>query len=428
MPFFPLRVEHADGCNLWDSSGRRFLDCFGMAGTALTGYRHERVVAALRGALEEDFQLLTPLVPGRAAQELAERVVRLVGGHGDHSVWLGSSGAAAVDMLVRLAPAATGRPRLVSYEGGHHGLTLGAAAASADAAQRHRPPSSGIPKAPYPDPYRCPWGPCDESECSLRCLAFLNEHVLGIVSPHEQTAAILIEPIQSASGEIVPPDNYLPALRALCDREGIALLVDEVKTGLGRTGKMFAYEHSGIAPDAVVLGKGLGGGLPLAAVVGRIDLLDQEVPAAETLGGAPLPCHAALATLDIIEEQDLAGNARDRGRELLDGLRTITRSHPLVGHVRGKGLMIGVELVSDRSARTPSAVDARRLGALCYEQGLLVKLGGLRGNVVGLTPPLTLSSEESRRALEVLERCLGDLAAGRVDDERVAAVWTLPPE
>ena len=302
-------------------------------------------------------------------------------------------------------------------------MTVESGRASADRTQRHFLGAASIAKAPFPDPYRCPWGPCDPQECSLRCLRFLDEHTLGILSPHDQTAAILIEPIQSSSGEIIPPDNYLPALRELCDRHGIWLIVDEVKTGLGRTGRMFGFEHSSISPDAVVMGKGLGGGLPLSAVVGRAELLDHGVVTVQTFGGSVVACHAALATLEVIENEDLIHNAAEQGKVLLEGLNELTRDYSVVGNVRGRGLILGIEFVTDRSSRNPNPLDAQRLAYLCYENGLLVKYGGLYDNVVGLTPALTFSSIDVQLALEIVGRALADLAAGRFDDRRVWKLW-----
>jgi 4-aminobutyrate aminotransferase len=417
LPYHPLVIAEAHGARIVARDGSEYLDFNAMAATVLTGYGHPAVRAAIVAAVESDFQQLTPLLPNEASVGLAERLVACAPVHPAKRVWYGCSSGDAIDCLVKIAPAAARRPRLVSYIGAHHGMTIGSGALSGDMTQRRFLGAPNIVKAPFPDPYRCPWGPCDRGECSLRCLDFLDEYVLSEQSPHEETAAIFIEPIQSNAGEIVPPANYLPALRALCDRHGIWLIADEVKTGLGRTGLMFAIQHAGITADAVVLGKGLGGGLPLAAIVGRDEILDVGVTTAQTLSGSPVACSAALATLSVIEGEALVERAAQLGRTLHDGLAELMNVHRLVGDVRGLGLMAGIELVTDRTTREPGRLEAIRVGRRCFDLGLLVKVGGRLGNVIGLTPPLTISEQDLAQALAILDGALADVASGRLDRE-----------
>jgi 4-aminobutyrate aminotransferase len=229
-----------------------------------------------------------------------------------------------------------------------------------------------------------------------------------------------MEAVQSDGGEVVPPANVIPALRELCDRHGIWLVFDEVKTGLGRTGRMFAFEHSGVVPDAVTFGKPLGGGLPLSAVVGRAELLDVPTFSLFTLGGSPVPCAAALATLDVIEDEGLVENAARMGERLLDGLCSLQAHSRLIGDVRGRGLIAGVELVADRASREPAPLDTHRLVYRCFELGLLTIYAGLAGNVVELTPPLTITADEIDEGLAIIERALADVEAGRFDDAKLA--------
>jgi 4-aminobutyrate aminotransferase len=418
--FYPFVHERGEGTRVFDADGNEYLDLIAGAGVVQTGHRHARVRDAIVDELDRAWSNMHCCYPNVRATELGERLCGLLPGDFEKRAWFGATGSDANDCVGRLAPMATGRKRLVSYVGAYHGQTAGSAALSGHSAQARSIGPGNVTKVPYPYPYRCPWGPCDAEECSLKCLDFVEEYALGAVSPAEDTAAVILEPIQSDGGDIVPPNNYLPALRELCDRHGIWLVVDEVKTGLGRTGRMFAFEHSAIEPDAITLGKPLGGGLPLSAVVGRRELLDVDAFALYTLGGSPVPSAAALATLDVLEDERLPYNAARTGELLLDGLRELQNRHETIGEVRGRGLMIGVELVEDRDTRVPAAKDAARLVYRCFELGLLVIYCGLQGNVIEFTPPLTLSERDVDEALETFDRALSDVEAGRFDDAKLA--------
>ena len=418
--FYPLVAAEAHGVQIWDADGHEYLDLTGSAGVAQTGYGHPRVAAAIADALERQPTGMLCCHAHEAAVELAGRLCELVPGKLPKKAWFGATGSDANDCVARLLPMATGRRRLVTFVGGYHGTTTGSAGLSGHQAQASVIGGGNVTKAPYPDPYRCAFGPCDRDGCSLRCLDQLERYVLGAISPAEDTAAILMEAIQSDGGEVVPPANVIPALRELCDRHGIWLVFDEVKTGLGRTGRMFAFEHSDVVPDAVTLGKPLGGGLPLSAVVGPRELLDVPTYSLFTLGGSPVPCAAGLATLDVIRDEGLVENAARMGERLLDGLSSIQGASQLVGDVRGKGLIVGIELVTDRKTREPAPRDAHRLVYRCFELGLLTIYAGLAGNVIELTPPLTIGPDEIDHALGILERALADVEAGRFDDAKLA--------
>jgi 4-aminobutyrate aminotransferase len=419
---YPFALGRTDGTRVYDLDGREYYDWEGSVCVAATGYRHPHIRAAIQRTLDAEYSHLLPIYPSEPAVELAERLVELTPGSFDKKVWFGASGSDALDCLVKLLPRIPGRPRLISYIGAHHGLTIGAGLISGESIQARFLNAGNITKAPYPYPYRCAWGPCDPDGCSLKCLRFLEEEILGGISPPEETAAIFFEPVQSFGGEIVPPRNYPPALRELCDRYGIALVMDEVKTGLGRTGRMFATNHWNVIPDVVALGKPLGGGLPLSAVVARSELLEGHPVTAQALAGSPAPCAAAVAVLEVIQEENLAENAAVIGARLLDGLRDIQKRRRLIGEVRGLGMILGVELVQDHSSRTPAPLDAARLAYRCYELGLLVICLGRHGNVIEITPPLTTTADEVDAALAIFEEALADIEAGRFDDAK------LPPQ
>jgi 4-aminobutyrate aminotransferase len=418
--FYPFVHAGGSGVRVYDPDGNEYLDFMAAAGVLQAGAGHPKVRAAIVEELDRSWSTMHCCYPNVRATELAERLCGLVPGDFAKKAWFGTTGSDANDCVARLAPMATGRRRLVSFVGAYHGQTAGSAALSGHSTHAKLIGPGNVTKVPYPYPYRCPYGPCDPGGCSLRCLELVETFALAAVSPAEDTAAIVLEPIQSDGGDIVPPANYLPALRELCDRHGIWLVVDEVKTGLGRTGRMLCIEHAGVVPDAVSLGKPLGGGLPLSAVVGRRELLDVDTYSLSTLSGSPVPCAAALATLDVIEEERLAANAARMGESLQAGLRALAARHPLIGEVRGQGLMIGVELVRDQATKEPAAREAARLVYRCFELGLLVIYCGLTGNVIEMTPPLTIGDAEVSEALEILDQALGDVEAGRFDDAKLA--------
>lgn len=418
--FYPLVVAASNGMRVVDPDGNEYLDFMAAAGVLQAGAGHPHVRSAIVEELDRSWSTMHCCYPSVRATELAERLCRLLPGDFPRKAWFGTTGSDANDCVARLAPLATGRKRLVSYIGAYHGQTAGSAALSGHSTHAKLVGAGNVTKVPYPYPYRCPFGPCDPDGCSLRCLELVETFALGAVSPPEDTAAIVLEPVQSDGGDIVPPANYLPALRELCDRHGIWLVVDEVKTGLGRTGRMFGFEHAGVVPDAISLGKPLGGGLPLSAVVGRRELLDADTYHLSTLSGSPVPCAAALATLDVIEREHLAERAAESGERLRAGLRDLAARHPLIGDVRGRGLMIGIELVRDRGTKEPAAREAARLVYRCFELGLLVIYCGLAGNVIELTPPLVIGQAEIDEALAVLDHALADVEAGRFDDAKLA--------
>jgi 4-aminobutyrate aminotransferase len=232
-----------------------------------------------------------------------------------------------------------------------------------------------------------------------------------------------VEGVQSDGGDVVPPDNYMPALEAMCRRHGILLLFDEVKVGFGRTGKMFSFEHWNVTPDAVAMGKSIGSGVAaLSAVVGRSEILDAGAAInMYTVAGNPVSCTAGLATLDYIQNHGLIENARQVGSVLLDGFRARSGRHPLIGDVRGKGMILGVELVHDRATKEPAAREAAKLVYRCKELGLILFYGGIYSNVIEITPPLTMTRAQAERGLDIIDQALADVEAGRFPDEKLAA-------
>jgi 4-aminobutyrate aminotransferase len=417
--FYPFVVASGSGNRLTDPDGNQYLDFIAAGGVAQAGYGHPIVREAIVAELDRSWSNMHCCYPNERTTELAERLCERLPGDFDKKAWFGTTGSDANDCLFKLVPLATGRPRMITFVGAYHGQTTGSASLSGHQTQARIGGAPTVTKVPYPYPYRCQFGPCSPDECSLKCLRFIEDYALRVVSPADQTAAVLMEPMQSDGGDVLPPDNFIPALRDLCDREGIWLLFDEVKTGMGRTGRFFAFEHTGVQADAVSMGKPLGGGLPLSAVLGRRELLDADAFALYTLGGSPVPAAAGLATLDVIEREALIANAEKMGARLLEGLRALMDDHALIGDVRGRGLMLGMELVRSRETREPAGREAAMLAYRCFELGLLVIYCGLDGNVIEMTPPLTLTEPDVDEGLRILDRALADVEAGTVDASKV---------
>jgi 4-aminobutyrate aminotransferase len=280
---------------------------------------------------------------------------------------------------------------------------------------------SNIVKIPYPDPYRRPFLPHPDQSLTEQCLSYLEDVLFATICPPDDVAAIFVEGIQADSADIVPPDDFLPQLRSLCDRYGIYLVIDEVKIGLGRTGKMFSYEHAGIEPDIVLLGKALGAGLPLSAIIGPSEVLDVGTGLAlYTISGNATSCAAALAGLDVVERDNLVDQAGRVGRYLLNRLETLIR-HSQVGDVRGRGMICGVDLVTDRESKRPDSALAARVVYRAWQLGLIVFYAGTYSNVLEITPPLILTEAEVDEGVAILDQAIDDAVNGRVDEAAVAA-------
>lgn len=418
--FFPHVTESGEGARLRDGEGREYVDFSAGWAVANTGYSHPYVRQRIAEQLDRATfgSLLSSM--HRPAVELAQRLTELVPGDFPKKVWYGLSGSDASETIGRLLPMATGKRRIVSFIGAYHGSTAGSMAMSAHVAWTPFITGGHVVKVPYPAPYRPPFGgDGDSGEAAIR---FLEDYIFKTICPPDDVAGIIVEAIQSDGGDIVPPADFLPMLEDLCRRHDICLVVDEVKVGMGRTGKMFAFEHSGITPDAVVMGKSLGGGLPLSAVVARQEILDvAPATALFTTGGNIVSCAAGLATVEAIEQDGLVENARTVGTYLHDKLAALMDHHALIGDVRGVGLMQGVELVQDRETKEPAPLAAAKVVYRAYELGLVVYYVGMFSNVLEITPPLVITQAEVDEGVAILDQALSDVEAGRVSDEAVAA-------
>ncbi|MBN1643023.1 MAG: acetyl ornithine aminotransferase family protein [Anaerolineae bacterium] len=409
---YPFVMDHGSGAEVWDVDGNRFLDlCAGIAVCA-TGHGHPHVVQAIQEQAARFLHMSGAdfYYPGQV--RLAERLSALAPIGTPTRVFFANSGAESIEAAFKLARYHSRRPRMLAYVGAFHGRTMGALSLTASKAVQRRgfaPLVPGVTHVPYPYCYRCPFH-LTYPACDIYCATYIDETVLATHCPADEVAALFAEPIQGEGGYVVPPPGYFHRIRDLCDRHGILLVMDEVQSGFGRTGKMFASEHWGVEPDMIAMAKGIASGMPLGALVAREDVMDWPPGAhANTFGGNPVSCAAALATLDLLEG-GLIDNAAGVGAYLLDALRALQTRHPSVGDVRGKGLMVAIELVRDRATRE-AAPDLRdRLVRECYRRGALVL--GCGKNSIRFSPPLVIARDQIDEGLEILEAALYACEAG----------------
>jgi 4-aminobutyrate aminotransferase len=421
---YPLVARRGRGVRVEDVDGNEFLDFAAGIAVVSTGHCHPEVVAAIQKQAAELMHISCTDFYYEGLTALAEHLSSVAPMPAPHRFFFGNSGAEAIECALKLARYHTGRQHIISFLGAFHGRTLGALSLTGSKPQQKRrfaPLVPGVTHVPFPYTYRGCAGSAQEQEAfSLGCARYIEEKLFKTILPPEEVAAIFIEPIQGEGGYVVAPDNFLRELRALCDRHGILLVVDEVQSGCGRTGKWWAIEHSGVEPDMVCMAKGIASGMPLGICMTRAEIMDW-VPGshASTFGGNPVSIAAALATLQILEREAIANAARV-GASMLDRLRAWTRTHPHVGEVRGRGLMIGIELVKDKTTREPAAALRNRVETLAFERGLMIL--GCGENSLRLSPPLIVSQEEANVALDILEQALS--LAEKEHEHAAAAVAT----
>jgi 4-aminobutyrate aminotransferase len=405
-PFtFDFVAEKAEGAFIEDVDGNRFLDFMGGIAVLSTGSCHPRVVQAVSRQLEK-FLHVGPTFFFEAEIRLAEKLSALTPGGAPTRVFFGNSGTESIEAAIKVARYKTRRPGIISFIGAFHGRTLGAMSISGSKVGHRKSMGPWLPEvyfAHYPDCYRCPFH-LEYGQCDLTCVAYIRDVVFQKLIAPEDVAAIVVEPILGEGGYIVPPPDFLPALRKLSREFEILLVADEIQTGAGRTGKFFAVEHWQIEPDILCLAKGIASGLPLGVMLAREDVLAWQPGAhGTTFGGNPLSCVAALETIELLEE-GLIENARQVGSWILDELNRLKGHYDIIGDVRGKGLMIGLEIVKDQKTK---AVDADRRNDIirkAHQQGLLLLECG--ASSIRICPPLVLSSDEAELGLSILRKSI----------------------
>jgi 4-aminobutyrate aminotransferase len=417
LRFFPQAVIGGDGAYLIAENGRKLLDFSASWGVASLGHSHPALRAAVTRALETQAGASHLSGANLPAVELAEKLLSIVPKRAAGRVWLGHSGSDASETAARAVVAATGRPRIISFKGAYHGGTLGSMAVSGHPVQQGVPKAPGLTLIPYPNAYR----DGGEKTAAESAIAELEKLLSGPVPP-EEVAALFLEPIQSDGGMLVPPAGYFRTVEEICRRHGILLVSDEVKVGLGRTGSRHAFEQLGIEPDLIIFGKGLGGGLPVSAVVGPEAIMNHKPAFSfQTVHGNPVSAAAGLSVLQTIERERLVQNAAKVGGHLLALLEKLKDKHAIIGDVRGRGLSIGVELVSDRTTKEPAKAETALIVYRAFELGLVLYYVGVNSNVLECTPPLTLTKEQASEGATLLDQAISDVTSGRVDRSAAAA-------
>ncbi len=403
---YPLVMERGEGALVEDVDGNRFLDLMGGIAVNVTGYAHPQVVAAVQNQAKKFFHICSTDFYYPSFSRLVEKLARMVPISGDKSVFLTNSGAEAVETAIKLARYQTRRPYFIAFLGAFHGRTMGALSLTASKAKQRSyfgPLMPGVFHIPYGYCFRCPYHLKYDS-CRIHCADAIEDLLCEhLVSPDE-IAAVFVEPILGEGGYIVPPVEFHRKIREFTEKHGILLVVDEVQSGMGRTGKFLAIENFSVEPDVVLLAKGLASGLPLGAVVARKKYMTWKAGThGSTFGGNPIACEAALATLDLIQE-GLVTKAAKSGSRLLRGLNKLKRMHPLIGDVRGLGLMIGVELVKNRKSKEPYPDAAHEIVQRAFKKGLLMLPCG--ESVIRFSPPLIIQPSQLDRALEIFSEVL----------------------
>jgi 4-aminobutyrate aminotransferase len=412
---YPLVVKSGRGIRITDVDGNEFLDFAAGIAVNSTGHCHPQVVKAIQDQAAELLHISGTDFYYDHMTRMAERLSAVAPMPGPHRFYYGNSGAEAVECAMKLARYHTGRQNIISFFGGFHGRTMGALSLTGSKPQQKRrfaPFVPGVHHVRYPYAYRgCSGGPQEEEAFALGCARYIEEKLFKTILPPEEVAAIILEPIQGEGGYVVAPDNFLHEIRRICDRHGILLIADEVQSGVGRTGKWWAIEHSGVPPDIVCIAKGIASGMPLGICMAKAEIMNW-VPGshASTFGGNPVCLAAALATMDIIEHEAMQ-NAATVGAKMLDRLRTWVAKHPNVGDVRGRGLMIGIEFVKDQQSRSPVGPMRDKVVDLAFARGLLIL--GCGETSIRLCPPLIVSQQEADIALDILEECVVLVAASK---------------
>jgi 4-aminobutyrate aminotransferase/(S)-3-amino-2-methylpropionate transaminase len=408
----PVFIRDAHGAMMTDVDGKEFIDFAGGIGVNNVGHTHPKVVDAIKDQAEKCIHSCFHVAMYDPYVNLAARLNEIAPGDSPKMTMFANSGAEAVENAVKIARYAKNRPAVICFENGFHGRTL----LTMTLTSKIKPYKLGfgpfapeVYRMPYAYCYRCPFG-LKYPSCDVACADYLEDFFIGNVAA-ESTAALIAEPIQGEGGFITPPPEYFQKLHKICEKYDIALIIDEVQAGAGRTGKFFAIEHWGVTPDLITLAKSFAGGMPLSAVIGREEIMNK--PHVGGLGGTysgnPISCRAALAVMEILFEDGLLQRAEALGETLLSRFKALQEQHEIIGEVRGKGPMLGMELVRDRESKEPATEEAKKLVKLCFDKGLIILSCGNFGNVIRTLMPFVITDEQLDRGLSILEESLGEL-------------------
>ena len=406
---YPMVAKRGRGIIVEDVDGHEFFDFSAGIAVTSTGHCHPDVVAAIRHQAGELIHMSGTDFYYESMVTLAERLSKIAPMPGPHKIYYGNSGTEAVECALKLARYHTKRQHIIAFLGAFHGRTMGALSLTASKPQQKRrfaPLVPGVTHIRYPDVYRgCEGGPQDAEKFALGCARYIEDKLFKTILAPEEVAAIFIEPIQGEGGYVIAPNIFMRELRRICDEHGILLVVDEVQSGIGRTGKWWAVEHTGVHPDIVCSAKGIASGMPLGVTISKAEVMDW-VPGshASTFGGNPVCIAAALATLDVIENEGLLHNAEEVGNYMLKRMADWPKKHKIVGDVRGRGLMVGVEIVKDQKTREYGHAERDRIVEAAFERGILFL--GCGPSTVRISPPLVVTQDQADAAIDILEESI----------------------
>ncbi len=398
-------IAHAKGAILTDVEGHEYIDFGGGIAVMNVGHSHPKVVAAIKDQAEKFTHTCFMVTPYEGPVLLAEKLCAAVPGDFPKAAMFANSGAEAVENAVKIARYYTKKPAIIAFENGFHGRTLMCMTLTSKVKPYKLglgPFAPEVYRMPFANCYRCPYG-LQYPGCGVSCADRLKDFFVNYV-PAEQTAAIIFEPVQGEGGFVAPPPEYFKKLQAICRANNILLIADEVQTGMGRTGTMFAMEQYGVAADLTTVAKSLAAGMPLSAVVGRKEIMDSVHASGigGTYNGNPLACAAALAVFDIFSEENLLERGKKLGNKLRETLRLMQKEHAIIGDVRGLGPMVAMELVKDRTTREPAAAETKALVKFCFDRGLIILACGAYGNIIRFLMPLVITDEQLEKGLAIV--------------------------
>lgn len=406
---YPLVARRGRGTRMEDVDGNEFLDFSAGIAVTSTGHCHPKVVKAIQDQAADLIHMSGTDFYYEGMTALAERLSAVAPMKGPHRFYFGNSGAEAVECALKLARYHTGRQHIIAFLGAFHGRTMGALSLTASKPQQKRrfaPLVPGVTHIPYPYAYRGASAGQSEEEYALACARYIEDRLFKTMLPPEEVAAIFVEPIQGEGGYVVAPTIFMQELRRICDRHGILLVADEVQSGAGRTGKWWAIQHTGVEPDIICSAKGIASGMPLSICMTKAEVMDWKPGShASTFGGNPVAIAAALATMDVIEQEAME-NAATLGAAMKARAESWISKHKIVGDVRGRGLMIGIEIVKDKETKQPNSAIRDLIVDKAFEHGLLFL--GCGETSIRLSPPLTITREEASIAMDVLEQCIAE--------------------
>jgi 4-aminobutyrate aminotransferase / (S)-3-amino-2-methylpropionate transaminase / 5-aminovalerate transaminase len=405
----PIVIDHASGATVTDVNGREYLDCFAGISVVNAGHNNPQVIAAAKAQMDKLVHCSSYIYHVQPVADLAEKIAQIAP-HGLSKTFFGNSGAEAIEGAMKLARLYTGKHEFIALHASFHGRSWGTLSITGNQGRKKRggPYASGVAFAPAPYAYRSQWRN-DPEECGRHCARSIDDVIRFATSA--DVAAFIAEPVMGEGGIIVPPQNYFKEVKKILDQHGILFIADEVQSGFGRTGKMFAYEHYGVDPDILVTAKGIADGFPLSAFTTRPEIAAAFKPGdhLSTFGGNPVSCAAALANIQFMEKENLPARAAETGHYAMSKLRELQKQNPIIGDIRGLGLMIGVELVKDEKL-APATAEAEAIRDALLKGGVLVGVGGVYGNVIRFQPPLVITRQQIDKAISSFASALQEVA------------------